>query len=295
MSDPMLVPLTTRGGRPAQGEPVLDRAFRILTAFGPEHRSLSLTALSARADLPKASALRIGRKLVEWGALERADNSEYMIGVRLLEVASLAPRGHGLRAAALPYLADLHHSTGQHVLLAVRDGHEAILVERLSARRAARVLYRVGGRMPLHSTGVGLVLLAHAPLAVQDEVLAGDLTMQPEGVMTPERELRTRLAAIRREGVAIASRRHPEPMTSVAAPITDRRGIAVAAISVVTRSEQIEPAVVRPAVVAIARAVSRAMSATVESATAVSATAVSATAASATTGPVAIASATSEA
>jgi DNA-binding IclR family transcriptional regulator len=290
MSDPALVPLTTRGGRPAQGEPVLDRAFRILTAFGPEHRSLSLTAVSARAGLPKASALRIARKLVEWGALERADSGEYMIGVRLLEVASLAPRGHGLRATALPYLEDLHHSTGQHVLLAVRDGHEAILVERLSARRAARVLYRVGGRMPLHSTGVGLVLLAHAPLAVQDEVLAGDLTMQPEGVMMPERELRTRLAAIRREGVAIASRRHPEPMTSVAAPITDRRGIAVAAISVVTRSEQVEPAVVRPAVVAIARAVSRAVSATATSATTVSATTVSAT-----TGPVAIVSVSSEA
>jgi hypothetical protein len=54
MSDPALVPLTTRGGRPAQREPVLDGAFGILTAFGPEHRSLSLTAISARAGLPKA-------------------------------------------------------------------------------------------------------------------------------------------------------------------------------------------------------------------------------------------------
>lgn len=260
MSDPALVPLAARGGRPAQGEPVLDRAFRILTAFGPEHRSLSLTVLSARAGMPKASALRITRKLVEWGALERADSGEYVIGVRLLEVASLAPRGHGLRATALPYLEDLHHSTGQHVLLAVRDGHEAILVERLSARHAARVLYRVGGRMPLHSTGVGLILLAHAPPAIQDEVLAGDLIMQPEGVRLTAHDLRSRLAAIRREGVAIASRWHPEPMTSVAAPVTDHRGTAVAAISVVTGSDQIEPTVMRPAVVAIGRAISRAMS-----------------------------------
>ena len=207
-----------------------------------------------------------------------------MIGVRLLEVASLAPRGHGLRATALPYLEDLHHSTGQHVLLAVRDGPEAILVERLSARLAARVLYRVGGRMPLHSTGVGLVLLAYAPLAVQDQVLAGDLTMQPEGVRMMEHELRARLAAIRREGVAIASRRHPESMTSVAAPITDHRGIAVAAISVVTRSEEIDPAVVRPAVVAIARAVSRAVSATTMPATSVPATSGPATTVSAVSG-----------
>ena len=138
MSDPALAPGAARGGRPAHGEPVLDRAFRILTAFGPDQRSLSLTALSLQADLPKASALRIVRKLIEWGALERAETGEYVIGLRLLEVASLAPRGHGLRATALPYLEDLHHSTGQHVLLAVRDGPEAILVERLSARQAAR-------------------------------------------------------------------------------------------------------------------------------------------------------------
>jgi DNA-binding IclR family transcriptional regulator len=67
-------------------------------AFNPEHRSLSLTALSLRAGLPKASALRIIRKLVEWGALERASSGEYVIGLRLVEVAALAPGGHALRA-----------------------------------------------------------------------------------------------------------------------------------------------------------------------------------------------------
>src|ERR1035438_2406939 len=110
-----------RGRRPAQGEPVLDRAFRILTSFGPAHRSLSLTSLSGRAGLPKASALRIARKLVEWGALERTEDGAYVVGLRLLEIASLAPRGHGLRATALPYMEDLLHATGQHVLLRRED------------------------------------------------------------------------------------------------------------------------------------------------------------------------------
>lgn len=127
-----------RGRRPPHGEPVLNRAFRILAAFGPDDRSLSLTSLSARAGLPAPSALRIARQLVALGALERDEEGRYMVGLRLLEIASLAPRGHGLRGTALPYLEDLHHATGQHVLLAVRDGREAILVERLSAHRQAR-------------------------------------------------------------------------------------------------------------------------------------------------------------
>ena len=249
-----------RGHRPPIGEPVLDRAFRLLGCFDPANRSLSLTSLSVRAGLPKASALRLARKLVEWGALERTENGDYTIGLRLLEIASLAPRGHGLRATALPYMEDLHHATGQHVLLAVRDGHEAVLIERLSARGAGRVLYRVGGRMPLHSTGVGLILLAHAPVPVQEEILDSDLTDDPADDRPNGRDLRARLAAARREGVAISSRAQPDPMTSVAAPILDRHRTTIAALSVITRSGQVEPAVLTPAVVAVARAISRAMS-----------------------------------
>jgi DNA-binding IclR family transcriptional regulator len=249
-----------RGHKPPHGEPVLDRAFRIMTAFGPAHRSLSLTALSTRAGLPKPTALRLARKLTDWGALERADNGEYVVGLRLLEVASLAPRGHGLRATALPYLEDLHHATGQHVLLAVRDGDEAVLIERLSARGAGRVLYRVGGRLPLHATGVGLVLLAHAPVALQEEIIGGDLTLRPENITRTPRELRHQLAEVRLRGTAVVSREWPEPVTSVAAPILGEQGAPVAALSVVTSSAQMESTALIPAVVAVARAISRALS-----------------------------------
>ena len=206
------------GGGPPRASPSWTGPSGCWRRSSPAHRSLSLTSLSARAGLPKPSALRIARRLVEWGALERGGDGRYVVGVRLLEVASLAPRGHGLRATALPYLEDLHQATGQHVLLAVRDGLEAILVERLSAHGAGQVLYRVGGRMPLHATGVGLVLLACAPAPVQDEVLAGDLTAaSPSTPQLSGRDLRAQLAAIRRDGVAVASRHHPEAMTSVAA------------------------------------------------------------------------------
>jgi DNA-binding IclR family transcriptional regulator len=259
-SEPGAAGVPGRGRKPAHGEPVLDRAFRLLAAFGPEQRSLPLTALSGRAGLPKPTALRLARKLAELGALERTDSGEYVIGLRLLEVAALAPRGHGLRAVALPYLEDLHHATGQHVLLAVRDGAAAVLVERLSARGAGQVMYRVGGRLPLHSTGVGLVLLAHAPARLQDEVLSQDLTLRPENIVRTARQIRAQLAAIRQEGVAVTARSWPEPVISVAAPITAGPGSPIAALSVVTPAGAAEPAGLRPAVVAVARAGSRAVS-----------------------------------
>src|ERR1700689_660007 len=101
-----------------------------------------------------------------------------------------------------------------------REGGGPIVVERLSARGPGRVMYRVGGRLPLHSTGVGLVLLAHAPAALQDEILGQDLTLPPENIVRTPRELRAQLAGIRPDGVAVAARtRAPSPT-----PHADVRG-----------------------------------------------------------------------
>jgi DNA-binding IclR family transcriptional regulator len=252
-----------RGGKPAYGEPVIDRALRLFSAFEAHDGALSLKQLSVEADLPKATALRLARRLTEWGALERTPEGEYVIGLRLLEIATLSPRGHGLRTIALPYLEDLHHATGQHAQLAVRDGHESVLIERLSAHDAPEVHhrwgghYRVGGRAPLHVTGVGRVLLAFGPRELQQEVLAGDLSMPgEEGALTPD-QLRKILAQVRQEGVAMVSLPRPTPMTSVAAPVFGRRQEAVAGLSVLSLAGSFQPSSLIPAVVAVARAISR--------------------------------------
>jgi len=151
-----------RGKRPPEGEPVIDRALALFAAFDAGHRRLALHELSRRSGIPVSSTLRMAGRLLAWGALERDEEGRYSIGLRLLEVASLAPRGHGLREVALPYMSDLAAVTKQHVQLAVREGLEVTLVERFSSHSAIPVLYRVGGKMPLHCTGMGLALLAFA-------------------------------------------------------------------------------------------------------------------------------------
>ena len=233
-----------RGHRPPQGTPVLTRAFGLLSTFGPDHRAQSLADLTRRGGLPRSTTLRLARQLVGCGALERRDDGAYVIGVRLLEVASLAPRGHGLRETAMPFMEDLFHITRGHVLLAVLDGEEAVLVERLSAHEADPVLYRVGGRMPLHTTGVGLVLLAHASPAMAERF--------PE----PE-SLRRTLAEIRRGGFATNSLTTPWPRTSVAAPVFAGGDRVVAALSIVAPTDAADPRTLVPTVRAAARAISR--------------------------------------
>lgn len=243
----------TRGKRPKRGAPVVERALALLAAFSDDHQALGLVELSRRAGLPRSTASRLARRLQEWGALERDERGRYVVGLRLFEIASLAPRSHGLREVALPYLEDLHEVTRQHVLLAVRDGTEALLVERLSARGAVEIDYRVGGRMPLTDTGVGLVLLAFADAPVQEHELAGLAT--PGDVAA----LRGRLADIRRGGVARFGRRYPAAVSSVAVAVRDHTAEVVAAVSIIVPRSDPRPQTYEQVVQATARAISRAM------------------------------------
>ncbi|AUA15169.1 helix-turn-helix domain-containing protein [Streptomyces sp. SID8382] len=247
-----------RSGRPAQGEPILERAFKVLGAFAHAGESLPLKTLASRAGLPKSTTSRIAGQLVAVGALERLENGEFVVGLHMLEIATLAPRGHGLRAAALPFMEDLHRVTRQHILLAVRDSHEAVLVERLSAHEAVTVKYRVGGRLPLDTTGIGIALLAYATDQVREDVLAK--------AASPAR-VRQLIAMTRSEGVCAAAVPNPvddgpATMSTVAAPILGRGGAALGAISLVAPDEAGTQAASRIALRTASLAISRALETT---------------------------------
>ena len=100
-------PAADRGKRPPRGEPVVDRALAVLSAFDEEHPRLSLTELARRAGLPVSTAHRLVERLLIGGALERAVGGGYVIGARLFEIGSLAPRARRPRDAALPVMNEL--------------------------------------------------------------------------------------------------------------------------------------------------------------------------------------------
>ncbi|MFI1996414.1 IclR family transcriptional regulator [Actinoplanes sp. NPDC020271] len=244
--------------RPATG-PVLGRALRIFEAFGPQHTSLTLTDLARRAGLPLSTVHRLAAELLAWGALERDAAGRYNVGLRLWEVAALAPRGQGLRERALPYLEDLSQVTHENVQLAVREGSELVFVERIAGSRAVPVHTRVGGRFALSATGVGLVLLAHAPAEVQREILGSAIERFTAHTITDPKILIKTLADVRTNGFAVSDRQVTEDALSVAAPVRDRHNTVIAAVSLVVRHGTFSPHALAPLVRSSARAISRAL------------------------------------
>jgi DNA-binding IclR family transcriptional regulator len=235
------------------------KLLAVLDAFTRERPRLTLSEIARSVGVPLSTAHRLVSELTAWGGLERDDEGGYRIGLRVWERGALAPRAVGLREAALPFMEDLYEVTHENVQLAVREGHEVLFVERFAARSAVTVLTQVGGRFALAPTGVGLVLLAHAPAEVQEAVLAAPQTRwTPHTVVDPAR-LRGVLAEVRRAGHAVSDRQVTDDAVSAAAPVR-QRGAVVAALSIVVRGAS--ASVVRPfvpGVMAAARGISRSL------------------------------------
>ncbi|MEJ8278100.1 IclR family transcriptional regulator [Pseudonocardia spirodelae] len=237
------------------------RALGLLDAFGPDRPALTLSELARHAGVPLSTAHRLVADLARCGALERDDAGRYRIGLRLWELGALAPRGQALRETALPFLEDLSRITRENVQLAVREGAEVVFVERLAGSAAVPVHTRVGGRFALTATGVGLVLLAHSPPELQDEVLAGRIERFTPFTVTDPGRLRRMLADIRRDGHSVSDRQVTDDSLSVGAPLHDARGHVVAALSLVVRHGSVDARALAPLVRTTAAGISRALSA----------------------------------
>ncbi|GAA2853243.1 IclR family transcriptional regulator [Actinoplanes cyaneus] len=242
-----------------RGEPVLARAARILQAFTPEEPELSVSEVGRRAGLHVATASRLIAAMVGLGLLARTPAGRVRIGVRLWELAQRASPTLGLREAAMPFLEDLHAVIGHHVQLGVLDAGEVLFVERLSARDAVVNVTRIAGRLPVHASSTGLVLLAWAPRELQERVITGPLSAYTPATVTSPARLRALLAGIRRQGHVVCDGHIHADATGVAVPVRsgpDPAAPVVAGLSVIVPSDGRASSLV-PALQAAARGIAR--------------------------------------
>ncbi len=218
----------------SNGITVTSRVLAILGAFDAHHRHLSLSEISERADLPIATAHRLLAELTAGGMLERDADGTYEIGRRLWDLGLLASVEQDLREVALPFLQDVHASTGETVHFAVLDDDAALYIERVAGRASARVLSKPGARLPLHATGVGKVLLAFSGRSLRERALQSPQRLTAHTMTEPGR-LRRELAEVRRRGFARTSEELTLGAFSVAVPVmTGEDSDLVGAIGIVT-------------------------------------------------------------
>jgi len=245
---------------PASGprDSVLARAVRILETFTPDEPALTVSEIARRSRLHVATASRLVAALAGHGLLTRRPDGKVAVGVRLWELALRASPTLGLREAAMPFLQDLHAVVGHHVQLGVLDGDEVLFVERLTAREAVINFSRIAGRLPLHVSSSGMVLLAYGPPDLQERVLARPLQRLTDRTLRTPEALRAALQEIRRQGFALLPGHVHEEAAGIAVPVRDALGEVVAGLSVIVPNDARAAANV-PVLQAAARGLSRAL------------------------------------
>lgn len=245
--------------RAPTGESSIARAARIIAAFTAEETSLTVSEIARRTGLHIATASRLIAELTTHGLLARGPGREVRVGVRLWELAARASPTTSLRDAAMPYLEDLHAVVGHHAQLAVLDGDDVLFVERLSARDAVINYSQIAGRLPVHLSSSGHVLLAYAPAEVRERVLRRPMRRYTAASITTPGQLEHAWAAVRKQGYALLPGHVHEDATGIAVPVRDALNDVVAALSIIVPNDEHAHAGI-PALLAAARGVTRTLS-----------------------------------
>jgi len=218
---------------------LLERAMEILSCFDPKHSALTLTEISELTKLPMSTCHRIIGSLEEGGFLSKGSDRKYRVVTKLWTIAQHAPLSERLRESALPTLARLYEETGENVTLAVLDRGQALYVDRLVGARSVPTISRAGGHLPLHTTGVGKVLLAYQPQKAIEQYISRPLPKPtPQSITNPE-ALLADLAEVRARGYSITREEMTKGSGSIAVPIM-RKGKCIAAVGVIVHLARLD-------------------------------------------------------
>jgi len=212
----------------------LDRSLRILEQLAEAGPSVTVPELSRQLGMNKTTVFRLLQTLMRHHFVEKdREEAKYRLGMRAFEIGMAVMNSMDLRREALPILERLNKATRETVHLTVREGFSAIYIDKLDSPEFIVVQSRIGGRTPLHCTGVGKVLLAHLDeREVKEYVRQGGLKRYTQRTITNPKALRDELERIRRQGYAIDNEEHYEGLACVAAPIFDHQGQVLASFSI---------------------------------------------------------------
>lgn len=211
-----------------------EKAFQVLQAFDTARGHLTLADIARLSGLDRSATQRLVYTLEKIGYLRRVpDTRQYGLTSKVLQLSYNYLRTHELVDKASPYLLEISRTLGETTNLQELDDTDIVFVARFPGVHLVNVDIAVGSRLPAFCTASGTAILARLPQAERLDILKRSKLMQ----ITPhtETQMDALLARIERaaeQGYAVVTNETVMGDISVAAPITDLRGVAVAAINI---------------------------------------------------------------
>ncbi|HEX7628985.1 MAG TPA: IclR family transcriptional regulator, partial [Candidatus Methylomirabilis sp.] len=142
------------------------RALTLLDALGESRGEVGVADLSKQVGFHVSTAHRLLATLVVRGyARQNPDTGRYALGAKAFHLAESYLAQMDLRRVVRPGLERLGQETGETANLVIRDGREALYLDKVESPQSLRIFSRIGRRAPLHCTAAGKVILADKPKA----------------------------------------------------------------------------------------------------------------------------------
>lgn len=212
----------------------VDRALKLLDILIDKKEAISLSEISEIADLNISTTHRLLNTLVQRGFVTQTEeSSKYKLGYRLFEIAGILEDQINLKRIVRPYLEEIVDECNETANLVVLDGAEVVYIDQVESTNMMRMFAQVGSKGPAHSLGSGKALLAYLSEAELDRLLNElELKEFTENTITDSEQLKEHLKEIREQGYAVDDEEMEEGVCCAAAPIRNRDGKVIAAISV---------------------------------------------------------------
>jgi len=224
--------------------PSVGRALSVLELLGQFHHGLTLSQVSQRLALPKSSTYMIMTTLERRGYLQKDNrNGRFRFGLKLVSLSWGALESLELAEEAKPFLQSLMQKTGLTVHMAVLEGNEAVIIDKIDAPGPNRITTTwVGRRVGAHCTGIGKAMIAFLPEEEFRRQIGGKaLWKYNQNTITSVGKLKHALASIRSQGYAVSNEEAQIGYRGIGAPIFDGTGQMVAGISVDGTIDRISP------------------------------------------------------
>jgi IclR family transcriptional regulator, pca regulon regulatory protein len=208
------------------------KGLRVIEAFSAEHPRQSIADLSRTTLLDRASCRRLLLTLVHAGYADH-DGRHFWLTPRALRLSHVYLDSASLPNILQPYLeqisAELHESCSASVL----DGDEVLYVARASYQRVMSINLRVGSVVPVHCSSMGRVLLAGLPREeARRRLERTERTAFTPATVTDVEALLAAIDLVRTQGYALLDQELEIGLRSIAVPVLDGRGQALAAINI---------------------------------------------------------------
>ncbi|MFD9035203.1 IclR family transcriptional regulator [Streptomyces sp. NPDC059567] len=215
--------------------PAVARAFDILELFLQGDGTLSAPEITRRLQLPRTTTHELLSTLTARSYLVPIPEQpgRYRLGVRTYQLGSRYAEQLDLAAEGQHVAREVAETCDETVHVAILEDTDVIYIAKVDSTHAVRMVSAAGRRLPAHCTAVGKMLLAALPEDELDARIEGRelVGMTPDSITEPD-ALRAALAEIRARGTASEHRESNPDVSCVAAPVRDRAGRVVAALSI---------------------------------------------------------------